>query len=73
MALVTNLDPKGRILPHGFLLVEDVSMDEEVWTVVEDYLEEHGKGQDLNFDSNFRITFDGKCIVQLSEKVCFEF
>jgi hypothetical protein len=67
MAIVTNLDPQRRFLPHGLLLVEEVSIDEEVWQVVEDYLEENGKDKEVKFDSNFRITSEGKCTVQLSK------
>ena len=73
MASITNLDPQRRILPQGILLVEDVSMDEEVWELVEDYLAENGKAQEMKFDSNFRINAEGKCMVRLAKNSLTEF
>ncbi|RCR67114.1 hypothetical protein DUE52_23980 [Larkinella punicea] len=69
MAIITNLDPQRRVLAHGFLLVEEVSIDEEVWCAVEEYLEENGKDNELSFSSNFHISSEGKCIVYLSKKI----
>ncbi|KAA9356788.1 hypothetical protein [Larkinella humicola] len=68
MAIITNLDPERRILPHGTLLVEEVSMDEEVWCAVEEFLEKNGKVNELYLNTNFHINTEGKCIVRLSKK-----
>lgn len=69
MATITNLDPQNRIVHHGVLVVEEVSMDEEVWIAVESYLEENGKGHEFSYDYNFHISSEGKCTVKLSKKL----
>lgn len=68
MATITNLDSQNRIVHQGKLLIEGVSMDEEVWVAIESYLEENGKDNELSFNSNFSISSEGTCIVQLVKK-----
>lgn len=72
MAIVTNLDPQKNVTSGVYLLVEDVSIDEEVWDAVIEYLENNSKSNYLSFSCNFRINSQGTCFVQLLEKIMVE-